>query len=82
MHKLENTCRWLQVIASSRTILTEDLPPELRDSDEPSGGSDWEGSLARWANQFLEHPHISPLLDTAVPKFERIMIDAALRKQA
>ena len=37
-------------------------------------------SLARWANQFLEQSHISPLLDTAVPKFERIMIDAALRK--
>ena len=80
VRQLENTCRWLQVMASSRTILTEDLPPELRDSDEPSGGSDWEGSLARWANQFLEQSHISPLLDTAVPKFERIMIDAALRK--
>ena len=80
VRQLENTCRWLQVMASSRTILIEDLPPELRDSEEPTGGSDWEGSLARWASQFLEQAHISPLLDTAVPKFERIMIDAALRK--
>ena len=80
VRQLENTCRWLQVMASSRTVLIEDLPPELRDSEEPSGGSDWEGSLARWANQFLEQAQISPLLDTAVPKFERIMIDAALRK--
>lgn len=80
VRQLENTCRWLQVMASSRTILIEDLPPELRDSDESAGGSDWEGSLARWANQFLEKAEASPLLDTAVPKFERIMIDAALRK--
>ena len=80
VRQLENTCRWLQVMASSRTVLIEDLPPELRDSEEPSGGSDWEGSLARWANQFLEQAQVSPLLDTAVPKFERIMIDAALRK--
>ena len=29
---------------------------------------------------FLSKPETSPLLDTAVPKFERIMIDAALRK--
>ena len=80
VRQLENTCRWLQVMASSRTILIEDLPPELREGEESSGGSDWEGSLARWANQFLEKPETSPLLDTAVPKFERIMIDAALRK--
>ena len=26
VRQLENTCRWLQVMASSRTILTEDLP--------------------------------------------------------
>ncbi|MEC7559890.1 MAG: helix-turn-helix domain-containing protein, partial [Pseudomonadota bacterium] len=80
VRQLENTCRWLQVMASSRTILIEDLPPELREGEESSGGSDWEGSLARWANQFLEKPETLPLLDTAVPKFERIMIDAALRK--
>lgn len=80
VRQLENTCRWLQVMASSRTILIEDLPPELRDSEETIGGSDWEGSLARWANQFLDQTQITPLLDTAVPKFERIMIDAALRK--
>lgn len=80
VRQLENTCRWLQVMASSRTILIEDLPPELRDSDESAGGSDWEGSLARWANHFLDQAEASPLLDTAVPKFERIMIDAALRK--
>ena len=60
--------------------LIEDLPPELREGEESSGGSDWEGSSARWANQFLEKPETLPLLDTAVPKFERIMIDAALRK--
>ena len=80
VRQLENTCRWLQVMASSRTILIEDLPPELREGEESSGGSDWEGSLARWANQFLEKPETLPLLDTAVPKFERIMINAALRK--
>lgn len=80
VRQLENTCRWLQVMASSRTILIEDLPPELQQSETYTEEGSWETNLELWANQQLErHPELA-LLDTAIPKFESIMINAALRK--
>ena len=42
VRQLENTCRWLQVMASSRVILIEDLPPELQQNVEGKTNSDWE----------------------------------------
>jgi len=80
VRQLENTCRWLHVMASSRTILIEDLPPELQTSASPVGHADWESSLEIWAQQFLESQNETPLLDAATPRFERVMINAALRK--
>ncbi len=81
VRQLENTCRWLTVMASGREIHVDDLPPELRADPvrEPSGADDWEGALEHWADALLgrrEHP---PLLDVAVPRFERIMIRTALK---
>jgi len=80
VRQLENTCRWLHVMASSRTILIEDLPPELQTSASPVLHADWESSLEIWAQQFLESQNETPLLDAATPRFERVMINAALRK--
>ncbi|HCD26114.1 MAG TPA: nitrogen regulation protein NR(I) [Gammaproteobacteria bacterium] len=80
VRQLENTCRWLQVMASSRTILIEDLPPELQQSAPPKANADWEAGLDIWASTLLDSDANAPLLDTAMPKFERIMIDVALRK--
>ena len=80
VRQLENTCRWLQVMASSRTILIEDLPPELQQSETNTKQGSWETGLELWANQQLEKSPDMALLDTAMPKFERIMINAALRK--
>ena len=67
-------------MASSRTILIEDLPAELQSEPAAAGNSDWESGLEIWANQLLDNPDAEPLLDTALPRFERIMINAALRK--
>ena len=80
VRQLENTCRWLQVMASSRTILIEDLPPELQQSETQAELGSWETGLELWANQQLDKNPNLALLDNALPKFERIMINAALRK--
>jgi two-component system nitrogen regulation response regulator GlnG len=80
VRQLENTCRWLQVMASSRTILIEDLPAELRQSETHTDHDNWETGLELWANQQLEKSPKMALLDAAMPKFERVMINAALRK--
>ncbi len=82
VRQLENTCRWLTVMASGREIHIDDLPPELRaDSGAASTGTggNWEESLERWADETLSQPAHAPLLDVAVPRFERIMIRAALK---
>jgi two-component system nitrogen regulation response regulator GlnG len=80
VRQLENTCRWLHVMASSRTILIEDLPAELQSDSDAGGDADWETGLELWANQLLDSAEAGPLLDTAMPRFERVMITAALRK--
>ncbi|MEM7079572.1 MAG: nitrogen regulation protein NR(I) [Pseudomonadota bacterium] len=81
VRQLENTCRWLHVMASSRTILVEDLPPELRQEQRnASTSSDWESSLELWAQQALDEPQAGPLLETVMPRFERVIIQAALKR--
>ena len=81
VRQLENTCRWLHVMASSRTILIEDLPPELQtETAAASGDTDWESSLEAWANQLLDNSDTDALLDVALPRFERVMINVALRR--
>jgi two-component system nitrogen regulation response regulator GlnG len=80
VRQLENTCRWLHVMASSRTILVEDLPPELQTESGPGHNADWESGLELWAMQALEEPNGTPLLELALPRFERIIIQAALKR--
>jgi two-component system nitrogen regulation response regulator GlnG len=79
VRQLENTCRWLTVMASGREILMEDLPRELRETPSVNADQSWEESLARWAEQQLARGE-QALLDNAVPNFERIMIRAAMRR--
>ena len=80
VRQLENTCRWLQVMASSRTVLIEDLPPNYsRRKPTPS----WVAGSPAWncgQTSNLKRIQNLTLLDAAQPKFERIMINAALRK--
>ena len=79
VRQLENTCRWLTVMASGREVHMEDVPPELRQTSQPAtGATTWENALARWADQKLSHNE-TDLLGQATPTFERIMIEAALR---
>jgi len=84
VRQLENTCRWLTVMASGREIHVDDLPPELRSgTQDTTVTSDWEAALARWADEELsrfDQDLSRPLLDGAVPRFERIMIESALKR--
>lgn len=83
VRQLENTCRWLTVMATSREVLVDDLPPELMDDSvgEIEAGSNWEQALRNWADQQLSIGQRS-LLDLAVPAFEKIMIETALKHTA
>ncbi|TVP57681.1 MAG: nitrogen regulation protein NR(I) [Halomonadaceae bacterium] len=79
VRQLENTCRWLTVMASGREIHINDLPQELvQQEDTPVTGQTWQGGLKNWAEQALKRGQKN-ILDNAVPEFERIMIDSALR---
>jgi two-component system nitrogen regulation response regulator GlnG len=82
VRQLENTCRWLIVMASGREVLVEDLPPELLEhtpSSQPFGS--WEDALKSWVNAALATGQ-KGILEQAVPKFERIMIETALAHTA
>jgi len=79
VRQLENTCRWLTVMASGKEIHLDDLPAELR--SEPgrrSGATAWERGLQRWAESVLAHGETG-ILETALPRFEKTLIDVALR---
>ena len=79
VRQLENTCRWLTVMANGSEIHMEDLPPELRQDKVTQGSADdWEESLAVWAERALARGE-EHILDHATPRFERIMIEVAVR---
>ena len=81
VRQLENTCRWLTVMAAGREVLLSDLPTELlQHRDEvPEGVSEsWHEQLAGWANRQLAEGQ-SNVLRQALPLFESIMIEAALQ---
>ncbi|WP_421683213.1 nitrogen regulation protein NR(I) [Stutzerimonas urumqiensis] len=82
VRQLENTCRWITVMASGRDVHVNDLPPELlNQTAEAPPTSNWEQALRLWADQALARGQ-SGLLDEAVPMFERIMIETALKHTA
>ncbi|MBB1073938.1 nitrogen regulation protein NR(I) [Rhodoferax sp. 4810] len=79
VRQLENTARWLTVMASSKEIHAEDLPPDLNtlDNQVPDEQEQWETLLRSWARRMLRIGQQS-LLATAMPTFERVLIDCAL----
>lgn len=79
VRQLENTCRWLTVMSPSQTVHMDDLPAELQHNAAQSSSDDnWEASLRRWADLRFASGE-QTLLDDATPRFERIMIEVALK---
>ncbi|EED34076.1 nitrogen regulation protein [Luminiphilus syltensis NOR5-1B] len=81
VRQLENTCRWLTVMAAGSEILLSDLPPELLSPSEEKPtlqGDDWRQALTAWVTGRLSAGE-SKVLRTALPAFEQIMIECALQ---
>ncbi|MGK2914097.1 MAG: nitrogen regulation protein NR(I) [Porticoccaceae bacterium] len=84
VRQLENTCRWLTVMAAGREVLLADLPPEMLDNAPVAmalAGENWEQSLRRWLGNELTNGK-THVLDTALPAFERTVIETALQHTA
>jgi two-component system nitrogen regulation response regulator GlnG len=79
VRQLENLCRWVTVMASGREVHVEDLPPELRSAARPPVDVNWEQELRAWAEASLQ-TGARGLLAEAMPRFERAMIEIALRQ--
>jgi two-component system nitrogen regulation response regulator GlnG len=77
VRQLENTCRWLTVMASGREVHVDDLPLELRENAPVGEGEDWLAALRHWASHRLASGE-NALLEDALPEFERVLIDVAL----
>ncbi len=79
VRQLENTCRWITVMASGREIHTEDLPPELLEQKpQATPSDDWAKNLRNWTDKAL-HSGQKNILDDVVPVFEKTLIEAALQ---
>ncbi len=86
VRQLENSCRWLTVMASGRVIQLDDLPPELLAvaEEKERTGTDWEKSLRNWIDQQLivraqsGSANHSDVAKQTIPIVETILIKAAL----
>jgi two-component system nitrogen regulation response regulator GlnG len=80
VRQIVNTCRRLTVSAPGREIKAEDIPTDLGGSPSPTKLQDeWTRQLTSWADKRLAGGG-KPLLDDALPEFERTLIRSALRK--
>jgi two-component system nitrogen regulation response regulator GlnG len=81
VRQLENTCRWITVMAAGREVHLSDLPPELGKQpaeDTVLPRSDWRELLGEWArNELIQGKH--HILQQATPDFEKVMIEVALQ---
>jgi len=79
VRQLENACRWLTVMASGREVHLDDLPPELAEHSVEKAviSNSWEQQLRSWADAELANGK-HDILTTAVPTFERALIETAL----
>ncbi|MEH2922111.1 nitrogen regulation protein NR(I) [Samsonia erythrinae] len=83
VRQLENTCRWLTVMAAGQEVLIQDLPPELFETTAPDSTAhalpdSWSTLLAQWADRALRAGHQN-LLAEAQPEMERTLLTTALR---
>ena len=82
VRQLENFCRWITVMASGKEIHLGDLPPELRETGSlDTSFDDWENRLRKWVEFNLMEGE-TQLLNDAVPRFEIIMIEEALKRSS
>ena len=64
--------------APGAVITAQDIPGDLGGTETPKGAArEWTRTLAAWAEQQL-HSSDAPLLDAALPEFEKTLIETAM----
>ncbi|MBT3010953.1 MAG: nitrogen regulation protein NR(I) [Candidatus Thiodiazotropha sp. (ex Lucina aurantia)] len=83
VRQLENTARWLTVMASGQEIHVDDLPSELKERSDTQSAypEDWRQQLRDWARKRLQEGG-EGILNEAEPDFESAMIEIALEHTA
>jgi len=81
VRQLVNVCRRLTVAAPGQEIRSADVRTEWGVTAKSDQASDWTGLLTRWAQQHLV-TETSPILDAALPEFERTLLRVALMHSA
>ncbi|MDH3417398.1 MAG: nitrogen regulation protein NR(I) [Gammaproteobacteria bacterium] len=78
VRQLVNASRRLTVTAPGGVITAEDIPSDLGGSESPKrAAKEWTRVLAAWAERQL-HDSDAPLLETALPEFEKTLIETAM----
>ncbi|MDA8361565.1 MAG: nitrogen regulation protein NR(I) [Gammaproteobacteria bacterium] len=77
VRQLENTCRWLTVMAPGRTVRVADFPAELKEVEATPAGADWRGGLRALVEQRLALGEASFYAELNA-EFESTLIEAAL----
>ena len=79
VRELVNLCRRLTVLAPGSEVHVDDLPVEITTAGpSTTPADDWVSSLAGWANKAAASGG-RPLLDEALPQFEKTLIRVALK---
>lgn len=80
VRQLENTARWLTVMASGQEVYLDDLPEEISKQEHDGADTEtrnWQTDLSRWVQRELKKGH-KGILDQALPEFEKVLITEAL----
>jgi len=81
VRELVNACRRLTIAAPGTEIQAEDVLIDLGGSNARGSDQDtWVTALAEWAERQIDLASEIPLLQIAVPEFERILIRTALSR--
>lgn len=79
VRQIVNAARRLTVTAPGNVIAAEDIPSEFGGHERlRAGAQDWTRSLAAWAESQLGGD--ATLLETAMPEFEKTLIQTAMAK--
>jgi len=78
VRQLVNASRRLTVTAPGGVITAQDIPDDLGGTESPQNAAkEWTRTLAAWAETEL-HNGDTPLLDSALPEFEKTLIGIAM----
>ncbi len=81
VRQLENTCRWITVMAAGKDVHLDDLPPELLSTRSPEMGpvvETWQEVFQNWVDQRLKRGDRNIARD-AIESAEGILIITALQ---